>query len=312
MDRQQWLSLMSEFETFLRVGKGLSPLTVRNYVTDLAPFYEFLAESERPDLEAVDPSSIRSYLAWLIRLGYVRRSVARKMSTLRTFFKWLTWQGALPDDPSALVSTPKTDKRLPSFLSVADVDLLLEVPDLSTPVGIRDKAILELVYGSGLRVSEVVGLNLPDVNLATNELRILGKGSKTRVGLFGPEANQALDAYLSQVRPLWTNRASHNALFLSGRGHRLTQRSVQMKVRYYSNKAGLMSGVHTHTLRHSFATHLLDGGADLRVVQELLGHSSPATTQIYTHVTQAQARHVYLSAHPRAKKRPELEVGEAS
>jgi site-specific recombinase XerD len=299
--------MLNEFKTFLKVGKALAPLTIRNYLTDIGPFYEYLKESDVPSLQEVDRIFIRSYLAWLIRLGYVRSSVVRKLSTLRTLFRWLAWQDLLPDDPTVLVSSPKMERRLPSPLSVSDMELLLEAPDTSTPVGVRDKAILELLYGGGLRVSEVVGLNLNDINLASQELRVLGKGSKMRIVLFGLDAKLAMDTYLTQVRSLWANRASKDALILNRRGHRLSQRSVQMEVRFYSAKAGLMSGVHTHTLRHSFATHLLDGGADLRVVQELLGHSSPATTQIYTHVSQAQARHVYLSAHPRARARKEKE-----
>lgn len=301
MDQQEWHKLLKEFESFLKVGKGLARLTIRNYITDLEPFSEYLKETQTSNLNQVTYHFLRNYLAWLIKLGYVRSSIVRKLSTLRTFFKWMTNNNIVSNDPTSLVSTPKLEKRLPTLLSVAEVEFLLDAPDTSTPIGIRDKTILELIYGAGLRVSEVVGLNLEDVNIDLQELRVLGKGSKVRVVLFGTNAKNILEAYLKQVRTIWMNRYSYNAIFLNNRGRRLSQRSIQLKVNNYSKKAGLMSGVHPHTLRHSFATHLLDGGADLRVVQELLGHSSPATTQIYTHVTQAQARHVYMSAHPKAK-----------
>ncbi len=294
---------MEEFKKHLAADRGLAPLTLRNYLTDLDPFYEYLRRVNAPDLKDIDHLFLRGYLAWLLRLGYVKSSVARKLSTLRSFFKWLMRRGHLTADATALVSSPKLEHRLPSLLSVADMDRLLEAPDTSTPVGLRDQALLELLYAAGLRVSEVVGLDLADVNLDTQELRVTGKGSKMRIALIGREARNALASYLAQVRPTWANRYSGEALFLNRYGRRLNQRSVQKKVRYYSTKAGLMAGVHTHTLRHSFATHLLDGGADLRVVQELLGHSTPATTQIYTHVTQSQARHVYESAHPRARRK---------
>ncbi len=310
MEQEKWRALMGEFEGYLKAGKGLAALTVRNYLTDLDPFYEYLKEQKASSLDEASPLFLRGYLAWLMKLGYVRSSVVRKMSTLRTFFGWLVRQRKLKEDPTAMVSSPKMEKRLPSPLSVMDAEVLLEAPDVSTEVGIRDKALLEVLYAAGLRVSEVVGLDMDDVKMETGEMRVLGKGSKMRIALFGLEAKKALEEYLSQVRVLWANRASGDALFLNHRGRRLTQRSVQSKIRYYSTKAGLMSGVHTHTLRHSFATHLLDGGADLRVVQELLGHSTPATTQIYTHVSQVQARRVYLSAHPRARKQKEKQDGE--
>lgn len=302
MEEAKWQALMGNFKKHLIAERGLAPLTVRNYMTDIEPLYEYLRETRMADLSSVDHLFLRGYLAWLLRLGYVRSSVVRKLSTLRSFFKWLVREKLVASDATSLVSSPKREQRLPSFLSVADMDLLLEAPDTSKPVGIRDRALLELLYAAGLRVSEVVGLNLEDVNLDGQELRVMGKGSKVRVTLFGKEAKDTLTAYLSQVRPVWANRRSGEALLLNRYGRRLSQRSVQEKVRFYATKAGLMAGVHTHTLRHTFATHLLDGGADLRVVQELLGHSTPATTQLYTHVTQAQARSVYLSAHPRGRR----------
>lgn len=199
------------------------------------------------------------------------------------------------------------DSRLPRFLTQDEAARLVQAPETSDLLGPRDRALLELIYAAGLRVSEARDLNISGVNLETRELRVTGKGSKQRVVLIGIAARDALALYLREVRPKLANRASGMALFLNRFGGRLSQRSVQQKVRKYAGKVGLGSGVHTHTLRHSFATHLLEGGADLRVVQELLGHSSPATTQIYTHVTASQAKEVYLAAHPRSK-RPEPEA----
>jgi integrase/recombinase XerC len=231
--------------------------------------------------------------------------VVRKLSALRSLFRFLARTGELPGDPTARLASAKTGQRLPDFLDRRGVEALLAAPRESTPVGMRDRAILELLYAAGLRVSEVTGLDVEDVDLERGEVRVLGKGSRQRVGLLGAPARRALERYLQVARPLSQGgraRRDAAAFFLNRNGGRLTPRSVQLLVRRYSRQAGLASGVHPHTLRHTFATHLLDGGADLRVVQELLGHATPTTTQIYTHVTQASARQAYQAAHPRARK----------
>ena len=195
----------------------------------------------------------------------------------------------------------RSDRRLPRFLSQANAEKLMDAADPATLVGIRDKALLELIYGAGLRVSEASGLDVTNMNLPSREIRVTGKGSKQRIVLIGESAKKSLARYLREARPKLVGEQSKLILFLNRFGGRLSQRSIQEKVRRYSLKAGLPEGVHTHTLRHSFATHMLEGGADLRVVQDLMGHSSPATTQIYTHVTQNEARRVYYSAHPRSQ-----------
>ena len=195
----------------------------------------------------------------------------------------------------------KVESRLPRFLSTDEARRLVEAPQASRALGPRDRALLELIYGAGLRVSETTGLNVGDLNLETRELRVTGKGSKQRAVLMGTPAVEAMSLYLREERPGLEGPQSGRALFLNRFGARLSQRSVQRKVRRYATEAGLGRRVHTHTLRHSFATHLLEGGADLRVVQELLGHASPATTQVYTHVTNAQARRAYMASHPRAR-----------
>ena len=300
MDEREWASAIEKFSTHLSAERGLATLTVRNYTTDLTALAEYMRIKRIPRLGNLDRLALRSYLAWLVQLGYARSSVVRKLSALRSFLRWLAKEGLIEGDPLPRRGVMKRERRLPDFLSQRDSARLVEAPDSTTPVGLRDRAILEVAYGSGLRVSEVRGLDVASVNLHTGELRVVGKGSKERIVIFGDAAKSALYAYLGEARPKMANRTSGAALFLNRYGGRLTQRSIQQKVRRYAAKAGLRSGVHTHTLRHSFATHLLEGGADLRVVQELLGHSSPATTQIYTHVTQRQAREIYMAAHPRA------------
>ncbi len=301
MEHDAWRSLIARFETHLAAEKGLAPLTVRNYRTDIQPLFEFMRMRDVDGLAALDRYALRAYLAWLVELGYVRPSVVRKLSTLRTFLRWLIREKELDKDPLPRRGVMKREARLPRFLSEDDAASLVEAPDASRNLGARDKAMLELLYAGGLRVSELAGLDLRDVAIETMEVRVRGKGGKERVVLMGASARDAVAHYVRHVRPgLVRSPRAGGALFLNRYGTRLSARSIQEKVRRYSAAVGLPSGVHTHTLRHSFATHMLDGGADLRVVQELLGHSSPATTQIYTHVSGAQARRVYLGAHPRA------------
>lgn len=301
MNSTEWASLLDRFTTHLEAEKGLAALTVRNYRTDLKPLFDYMEGRGIPDLRALDRYGLRAYLAWLVELGYERSSVVRKLSALRSFLRWLLAEKLIDKDPLPRRGVMKRDKRLPRFLSQDEAETLVSSPDTSEDLGIRDRALLELVYAAGLRVSEVHDLDVHDLDLHGGELRVMGKGAKERAVLIGSAARDALALYLRDVRPGLSQPASGAALFLNRFGARLSRRSIQEKVRRYAARAGLASGVHTHTLRHSFATHLLDGGADLRVVQELLGHSSPATTQIYTHVTQSKAREVYLSSHPRAR-----------
>jgi integrase/recombinase XerC len=276
---------------------------VRNYTTDLSDFFQFLKGKEISLLEEVDRHVLRDYLSYLVGRGIVKASIARKLSAIRSFYRYLVREGILKTNPVEKVSSPKLDKRLPSFLTIAEVERLLNAPDLSTPQGQRNRALLELLYASGLRVSELVNLDLNQINLDTSEIRVWGKGSKERVALMGKPATEALRNYLSQGRPKLLGGKKTNAIFLNRYGQRLPERRVQRILVDYAAKAGIEKRVHPHILRHTFATHLLDGGADLRVVQELLGHARLSSTQIYTHVTKSQARKVYLSAHPRAQEK---------
>ena len=303
MTEQEWTNLQQGFEIHLSMEKSLASLTIRNYLTDVRPLFDYIQSKELTGLKDLDRITLRGYLAWLVELGYVKSSVVRKLSGIRTFLRWALREGLIEKDPIPKRGVMKRERRLPRFLSQEDAAKLVGSPEKSEALGLRDRALLELIYAAGLRVSEARDLDIQDVNIRTREVRVIGKGSKQRVVLMGSAARDALTLYLNEERPELAGNKSGNALFLNRLGGRLSQRSIQKKVRRYAEKIGLGSEVHTHTLRHSFATHLLEGGADLRVVQDLLGHSSPSTTQIYTHVTQSQAQKIYMSAHPRARKR---------
>ena len=300
MDAREWEDVMGRFRDHLTAERSLAPPTVRNYLDDIEPLREFMIERDIEAFSDLDRRTIRTYLSWLHELGYVRPSIARKLSVLRTLFRWLNRLGIADQEPLPARGSFKTDTHLPRFLSQDEASKLMASPDPTSDKGIRDRALLELIYAAGLRVSEVNGLDLDKANLETRELRVTGKGAKDRVVLIGLPAREAIRAYIQDVRPKVASADAGGALFVNRFGGRLSQRSIQKIVRDYAARAGLGSQVHTHTLRHSFATHLMEGGADLRVVQELLGHSNPAVTQVYTHVTLREARGAYMSAHPRA------------
>ncbi len=302
LDGTPWNGVVSEYADHLRAARQLSPYTVRNYVGDLVPFFMYLDKRGVHQLDNPDRRLLRGYLAWLIEIGYERPSVSRKLTALRQFYRYMKETRGVKSDQVEYLSAPRLDRRLPDTATLEQLELLLTEPDTRTPVGTRDKALLEVLYASGLRVSEAHGADLADLDLAAREIRVIGKGSKQRVALLGTPSVQALELYLENGRPALSGKRSGTALFLNKFGIKLSVRGIQLAVKKYALKAGLDPDFHTHTLRHSFATHLLDGGADLRVVQDLLGHASPATTQIYTHVSAESARRVYLAAHPRAGK----------
>ncbi|UCB42508.1 MAG: tyrosine recombinase XerC [Dehalococcoidales bacterium] len=301
---------LDRYANYLKAEKNASEYTVRNYMHDLLGgqrpdsqkgFFQFLRQKKMTSLEDVDRQTIRDYIAWLMEQDVVKSSIARKLSAIRSFCRFLVREEILPHNPLEKASSPKQERRLPSFLSTTEVSSLLETPDPATPVGLRDRALLELLYASGIRVSELVSLNFGQVDLDSNEIRVIGKGSKERVVLMGKPAARALTAYLKEGRPQLLGEKRSNAIFISRQGERLIERRVQKILEKYAQIAGIERRVHPHMLRHTFATHMLNGGADLRVVQELLGHADLSSTQVYTHVSKSQARKVYLSAHPLAQ-----------
>lgn len=279
-----------------------SAYTIRNYRNDIGSFLRWCEARALEPLQTTR-ALFREYLTELKDSGMVAASITRRTSTVHGFYKYLLQEGATERDLLYGVALPKRPKRLPKVLDPAVLDSLLNQPDPSTPAGLRDRAMLELLYGGGLRISELVSLDMGKVDLGEGEAIIHGKGSKERVALFGEPAMQALERYLESGRPLLHAAASGRvgrqttpALFLNKFGQRLTARSVQSFIKRHAAAAGIAADIHPHLLRHSFATHLLDGGADLRIVQDLLGHSSANTTQIYTHVSQARQAQVSAAA----------------
>lgn len=293
--------IFNKYIAYLQAERNASPYTVRNYTNDLLEFFDFAREKEIKSLKEINKQTLRGYLAHLMERGFARSSIARKLSAIRSFYRYLLREEMVSSSPVATTTSPRLDRRLPSFLTVEEAKQLVESPDLSQPQGQRDRALLELLYASGLRVSELVSMNMGQVDLNTNEIRVWGKGSKERVVLIGSPAARALTTYISQGRPKLLGEKRNSALFLNRYGGRLPARRIQKILEKYART--INKRVHPHMLRHTFATHLLDGGADLRVVQELLGHAKLTSTQIYTHVTQSQARKIYLSAHPMAQEK---------
>ena len=303
-------ALASQIERYLdhlTVERGLADNTIAAYRRDLARYTAFLRGRGVPDARVVDEHAIAAFVAAMSRAThddgrpYRATSVVRTLSAVRSFHRFLLREGEADRDPAAAVIRPRLPRSLPRPLPVEEVLRLLEGPARDTPVGIRDRAVLETMYGAGLRVSELAGLDVDDVDLDEGSVRVLGKGGKERDVPFGRYARDAIAAYLSRSRPSLATNRSRAALFLNLRGGRLTRQGVAGILAKAARASGIERRVTPHTLRHSFATHLLEGGADVRVVQELLGHASVATTQVYTLVTREHLREVYYTAHPRAR-----------
>jgi integrase/recombinase XerC len=299
---QRWLMHRSvdAFLTHLRTERQASTHTLRSYREDLELYSSYLAEvqGEDADPSAVDPARLRRYSAWLAGRGYAPTTVARRLASLRSFFRFLRREGWVAADPAAGLRNPKQPKRLPRLLAVDEVIRLLDGIPTGTPAGVRDRAMLEVLYGGGLRVSELVGLNLSDLDSESDLVRVRGKGRRERLCPVGALAAEWLRRWLPLRQPKHPHEA---AVFLNQqRRTRLTTRSVGRLLEAHLLRAGLMDKASPHTLRHSFATHLLDRGADLRSIQELLGHRNLTTTQLYSHVTQDRLQAIYYEAHPRA------------
>ncbi|ADO72872.1 tyrosine recombinase XerC [Stigmatella aurantiaca] len=294
--------LLEKFRIHLEHEKGASPHTVRNYLIDLVDFEKYLVGTMKLSLLAGTHAAIRGYLGTL-SVDHAPASRGRRLASIKSFYKYLVRQKLLSASPAKLVKSPKLPKSLPKVLPVDEVFAILEMPSLKTVLGLRDRAILEILYGGGLRISELCGLNLLDVDRSGRIVRVMGKGGKERLCPVNEPSIRALEAYLARRGELLaTPHAGQDpeAMFLNYRGGRLTPRSIARHLDTYVVKCALTRKVSPHALRHSFATHLLGGGADVRSIQELLGHASLSTTQRYTHVTVEQLQQVYDAAHPRA------------
>ena len=301
------LEAVPRFLDELAYGQNCSKETIRAYGTDLTQYLEFLEEyleTPAPELDSsiADHRIVRSFLSSLALKGISNNSLGRKLSTLRAFYDFLLRHDACTTNPAKLLKTPKVGERNPEHFSRTEASVLLDEPFEDSPLGSRNKAILELMYASGIRVSELTGINLSDLKMDEKTLRVLGKGSKEREVVFGLIAAAAINAYLKERGKLIKAESAEQALFLNHRGGRLTSRSVARILKARIRDVGLRRGLSPHSLRHSFATHMLNNGADIRSLQELLGHASLSTTQRYTRVGVEELMKTYLDCHPRAKK----------
>lgn len=318
--------LVSQFVDYLRLEKHFSEHTVRSYATDVLQFARFLAggaalagsdqdgvpADAAPRLLACDAVSLREFLAFMFQQRYTKSTTARKLASLRSFYRWLVRRGDLEASPMSAIRTPRQEKRLPKCLDAGQIDRLLAAPGDGDMLAARDRAMMEVLYSSGLRVSELVAMEMQDMDLQEGIIRVRGKGRKDRLTPIGSRAVKALDTYFQQRLAEGKAQGPHaGRVFVNKHGGPLSARSVRRKMDKYLLMAGIGPGVSPHTLRHSFATHLLDAGADLRSVQELLGHQSLSTTQIYTHLTTARMKQVYDAAHPRAKVSTVMGAGPA-
>lgn len=292
--------LIEEYLSYLLVEKGLAENTLESYHRDLRKFKVYLEGRNELDITKVSRQAIIQYLWELGKKGMATTSISRNLAAIKSFFNFLLQERYIEKNPTANLESPRLEKQLPQILSIEEVDRLLEQPDCATPTGLRDKAMLEVLYATGLRVSELTSLNINDVNLDLAFLRCWGKGQKERIVPLGKFAVENITAYLEKGRNKLCKDSENVALFINFYGKRITRQGFWKIIKKYSRQAGLKKDITPHTLRHSFATHLLENGADLRSVQEMLGHADISTTQIYTHITKSRLKQVYDRTHPRA------------
>jgi len=298
---------IESFLNYLKVEKGFSTNTLQAYQNDLNQLVQFIERDARyrnvmPSWDNFGKHGLAGFMVDLKGRGYAKTTLARKIASTKSFFNFMVAEGKLKDSPADDIASPKVGKSLPDAITLAEAKELIRQPSLSsTPDSKRDRAMLELLYASGMRVSELVALNIEDIDVENNTVRCFGKGRKERIVPIYPQAAQSVDTYLKEARSHMVRKDSEQALFVNQRGERLTRQGLWQILKAYAKAAGLGNRVTPHTLRHSFATHMLGGGADLRAVQEMLGHANISTTQIYTHVSSDHIRRAYNDSHPRAK-----------
>ncbi len=294
--------LKERFLDYIANEKSYSEHTVNAYTNDLEGFLVFLNEKQISNIKKVDYSVIRDYLSIFYDKNYTKKTISRNISTLRSFFKYLLMSKIIDSNPMTLISNPKEDKKLPNFLHINELESLLEVPDVNTPLGHRNKLIIELLYSTGIRVSELVNIKVNDINFYDSTIKVMGKGSKERYVIFGNVLKKILVEYLNDTRLQLLKNKESDYLLINKNGGKLSDRGVRLIIDNVVKKSSIQKKISPHVIRHTFATHMLNGGADLKVVQELLGHDNLSTTQIYTHVSNEKVREVYRDSHPRAKR----------
>ncbi|MYY70806.1 site-specific tyrosine recombinase XerD [Lactobacillus salivarius] len=293
-------NILMDYLHYLKVERGLSENTINSYGIDLKLFLEYLRENEIPSFKQVNKEVIVNYMQSEKNNNKANSSILRSVSSLRKFFQYLAQEKIIEKDPMLLIDTPKKKQHLPQVLTKEEVEKLLRSPNTGQVLGLRDRAMLELMYATGLRISEIINLKLEDLHLTMGTLQTLGKGYKERIVPVGDEAIKWVNRYLEEARPKLLKQKRSNYLFLNFHGNNLTRQGVWKNLKAEVRKAGIQKNITPHTLRHSFATHILENGADLRIVQELLGHADISTTQIYTHLSNKQLADIYNRAHPRA------------
>lgn len=293
-------NILMDYLHYLKVERGLSENTINSYGIDLKLFLEYLRENEIPSFKQVNKEVIVNYMQSEKNNNKANSSILRSVSSLQKFFQYLAQEKIIEKDPMLLIDTPKKKQHLPQVLTKEEVEKLLHSPNTGQVLGLRDRAMLELMYATGLRISEIINLKLEDLHLTMGTLQTLGKGHKERIVPVGDEAIKWVNRYLEEARPKLLKQKRSNYLFLNFHGNNLTRQGVWKNLKAEVRKAGIQKNITPHTLRHSFATHILENGADLRIVQELLGHADISTTQIYTHLSNKQLTDIYNRAHPRA------------
>ncbi len=293
-------SYLNEFINYLAVERGLAQNTLESYGRDLRQYQTYLKNSQIDILKDANRNTILTYLNSLQSNGRAVSTVSRNLAAIKSFYQYLVRERYLDKDPAAHLESPKLEKKLPKILTIGEVEELLKQPNITLPAGLRDKAMLELLYATGIRVSELISLNISDVNLDMGYIKCYGKGAKERIVPLGSIAAKCVQDYISKGRPKLVRTYEEASLFVNHHGNRLTRQGFWKIIKKYAQEANIIKEITPHTLRHSFATHLLENGADLRSVQEMLGHADISTTQIYTHVTKNRLKEVYNKTHPRA------------